>query len=116
MAGKQLSIGQFHHYHGGINHIALSKYLLTKGKPELVIIDGPSRADRFSTSALEIYADLLSPDCVCVVDDTDRGENDLGASRLAAEFSLRKIDYGDQIYVKHQYSIMFPSYFDDGIL
>jgi len=100
----------------GINHTALSKYLLNKAKPELVIIDGPSQADRFSKPAIEVYSKLLSPDCVCVIDDTDRKKNDSGASALAAEFSLRKVNYGDQIYEKHQYSILFPRHFNEGIL
>jgi len=102
-------------YNSGINHAALSKYLLAKAKPDLVIIDGPSRAARFSVFAMEVYSELLSPNCVCVVDDTDREENDLGASTLAAKFSLHKKDYGDPIYVSHQYSILFPECFDEGI-
>lgn len=97
----------------GINHTALSKYFPFTGKADLVVIDGPSQGNRFSEHALRVYHDLLSSNCVCVVDDTDREENDLGAHKLAAEFSLRKCDYGDPIYVNHQYSILFPEHFDE---
>jgi cephalosporin hydroxylase len=100
----------------GINHTALSKYFSFKGKTDLLVIDGPSQGNRFSEHALRVYNDLLTSNCVCVVDDTDREENDLGARKLAAEFSLRKCDYGDPIYVNHQYSILFPEHFDDEVL
>lgn len=99
-----------------MNHAALSRYILCHSKPELVVIDGPSKGARFSPSTLEVYCELLSSNCVCVIDDTDRDENDLGASKLAANFSLRKCDYGDPIYVNHQYSILLPEDFDDKIL
>ena len=101
---------------GGIKHSALPKYLLAKVKPELVIIDGPSRAGRFSEPACKVYNGLISPDCICIVDDTDRVENDSGARELAGKFSLRKVDYGDEIYAKHQYSILFPEHFDEDAL
>lgn len=99
-----------------MDHAALSQYVSWRNKPELVVIDGPSRGVRFSPSALEVYCELLSSSCVCVIDDTDRDQNDLGASRLAADFSLRKCDYGDPIYVNHQYSILLPEDVDDRIL
>lgn len=98
---------------GGINLAMLSRVLSLKGKPELVIIDGPSGGERFSEPALRLYRELLSIRCVCAVDDTDREENNQGASQLAADFSLRKVDYSDPIYVHHQYSILLSGHFDD---
>lgn len=100
---------------GGINHTMLSKVLSLKGKPELVIIAGPSGGERFSEPALRLYQELLSTCCICAVDDTDREENNLGASQLVADFSLRRVDYSDPIYVHHQYSILLPSHFDDHV-
>jgi len=100
----------------GNYHAAWSKYISLKNKPDLIVIDGPSGGNRFSESALKIYNELLSPNSVCAIDDTDREENQSGAQKLAAEFSLRKIDYGDPIYVRHQYSILFPEGFDSEIL
>lgn len=99
-----------------INHAALSEYLSLKGKPELVIIDGPSKGARFSLAAIKIYHELLSSSCICIVDDTDREENDLGAMQLATDFSLRKNDYGDPIYVKHRYSVLLPAHIEDELL
>ncbi len=96
----------------GNYHAALSKYMLFRCKPDLVVIDGPSSGNRFSEPALIVYNELMSSNSVCVIDDTDREENQSGALRLAAEFSLRKEDYGDPIYVRHQYSILFPEHFD----
>lgn len=101
---------------GGNYHAALSKYMLLKCKPDLVVIDGPSDGNRFSESALVIYNKLMSSNSVCVIDDTDREDNQSGAQKLAVECSLHKIDYGDPIYVRHQYSILFPEHFDSEIL
>lgn len=100
----------------GMNHAALSRYVWWRSKPELVVIDGPSGGERFSLSALEVYGELLSSNGVCIVDDTDRDENDQGASGLAADFSLTKCDYADPVYVNHKYSILLPEDFDDRIL
>lgn len=100
----------------GNYHAALSKYMLFRCKPDLVVIDGPSSGNRFSEPALIVYNELMSSNSVCVIDDTDREENQSGALRLAAEFSLRKEDYGDPIYVRHQYSILFPEHFESEIL
>jgi hypothetical protein len=97
------------------NLLMLSKVLSPKAKPGLVIIDGPSGRGRFSEVALRLYQELLSPGCICAVDDTDREENDVGASQLAADFSLLKFDYGDPIYVHHKYSILCPSYLADSL-
>jgi len=97
-------------------HAAWSNYIALKSKPDLIVIDGPSGGNRFSESALKVYNQLLSPNSVCAIDDTDREDNNLGASKLAAEFSLNKMDYGDPIYTKHKYSILFPQHFDYKIL
>ncbi|MFC2043817.1 hypothetical protein ACFLT8_01215 [Chloroflexota bacterium] len=96
-------------------YATLSKYISLKSEPDLIIIDGPSGGNRFSESALKLYNELLSQKSVCVIDDTDREENQLGANKLATKFSLHKIDYGDPIYVNHQYSILFPQHFDYNI-
>ncbi len=92
------------------------RHLSLREKPELIVIDGPSGGNRFSESALKIYHELLGQNSVCAIDDTDREANQVGANQLASEFSLRKIDYGDPIYVKHQYSILLPQSFDDNIV
>ncbi|MEW6172008.1 MAG: hypothetical protein AB1510_02935 [Bacillota bacterium] len=92
----------------GMNYDLVLRYLSFPNKPELVVIDGPSKGDRFSPCALDVYHKLLSPNCICVIDDTDRRENNVGATNLAGDFSLRKIDYGDPIYTNHQYSILMP--------
>jgi cephalosporin hydroxylase len=99
----------------GINHVALAKYISYKHKPELVVIDGPTGGDRFSESAMAVYYSLLSSDCVCVIDDTDRSENDLAAQRLAADFSLCKRDFGDPYYTRHKYSTLLPLEFDEKV-
>ena len=101
---------------GRINYNTLSKALSLKNKPELLVIDGPADEERFSADALKFYQELLFTNCVCAIDDTDREENDLGASRLARDFSLCKVDYRDPIYVNHQYSILFPSGKEDHAL
>ena len=62
----------------GINHAALSNYFSSTLRPDLVVIDGPSQGNRFSKPALRVYNDLLTSNCVCVIDDTDREENDGG--------------------------------------
>lgn len=101
---------------GTINHRLLSEVLALKGMPELVIIDGPSQGDRFSDAAHMVFREVLSGRSVCVVDDTDREPNDLGAIQLANEFSLRKVDYDDPIYLEHKYSILFPPHIREEIL
>lgn len=100
---------------GTLNYRLLSEVLSFIGMPELVIIDGPSQGDRFSDDAIMLFRELLSGRSVCVVDDTDREPNDLGAVQLANEFSLRKVDYDDPIYLEHQYSILFPPHIRDDI-
>jgi len=101
---------------GGFDYTLLAKVFSPKDKPELVIVDGPSVASRFSEPALRLYSELLSSQSICAIDDTDREQNDKAASQLAARFSLRKVDYGDPIYIHHKYSMLFPSDLSDGIL
>jgi hypothetical protein len=84
-------------------------------RAELVLVDGPAGADRFAEPLASLHRRLLSPEAVCVVDDTDRPENDRGASALAGELGLRRVDRGDPIYTSHRYSILFPPTLDGEI-
>lgn len=92
-----------------IDHEALEKYISLNIKPDLVVIDGPSGGPRFSNSAMRIYDKLLSSQCICCIDDTDRAENDNGAIQIKTKFSLLKQDYNDPVYVNHKYSILYPA-------
>jgi len=59
---------------------------------------------------------LISSQSICAIDDTEREENDKAAGQVAARFSLRKVDYGDPIYIHHKDSMLFPSDLGDDIL
>lgn len=77
-------------------------------RPDLVVIDGPS-GDRFLEPWLRFYGSLLSADCPCAVDDTDRAENDRAATALAEENGLVKHDFGDPLQPRHRYSLLLPA-------
>jgi hypothetical protein len=79
--------------------------------PGLVAIDGPS-GDRFLEPWLALYRSLLSPECACAVDDTDRAENDRAAALLAKENGLVKHDFGDPLQPGHRYSLLLPAGID----
>ena len=101
----------------GLNHEALIKIVSFSRKPGLVVIDGPSKGGRFTDVAFEVYLSLLTPTSACVVDDTDREENDLGAYKLAEVLSLCKFDYRDDpIHTRHCYSILLPKQFNEKLL
>jgi predicted O-methyltransferase YrrM len=76
---------------------------------DLVVVDGPANRDRFDADRLELYSQLAAADAVWVIDDTDRPENDVAASRIAAERGLERSDHGDPLYRGHQYSVLAPA-------
>jgi hypothetical protein len=82
--------------------------LLRGARPELVVVDGPTGQPRFEQPWLGLYRDLLSPECVCAVDDTHRPENDEAAASLAREKSLVKHDFADPAALGRHYSLLLP--------
>ena len=77
-------------------------------KVDLLIIDGPS-GGRFTEAAKDFYQKTISSRTVCVVDDTNREENNKGSKEIARQKSLKKMDFGDPMYDEgHRYSILFP--------
>lgn len=75
---------------------------------DLLIIDGPT-GDRYNEAAKNFYYKIISPQTICVIDDTDREETNEEAEKIAKINSLKKVDYKDAFYsANHQYSILFP--------
>lgn len=98
-----------------IHYTALARYILDGCRPDLVLLDGPTGTDRFSPAAMSLYKRLFSSTTFCVVDDTDREDNDRKANELAANFELTKVDLGDPVYQRHKYSVLVPRSFDASV-
>ena len=94
-----------------INYRFFFEQLQFKPLPELIIIDGPA-GERFLPPALELYKKIITPSSVCVIDDTDRNDNDQGAQKLAAAKNLVKKDYSDRLKKHQKFSVLFPQNFD----
>jgi predicted O-methyltransferase YrrM len=77
-------------------------------EPGLVVVDGPAGEQRFSEPWLAFYRAVLSPGCLCAIDDTDRGENDAAAALLADAYGFRRWDFDDPVYARHRYSLLLP--------
>ena len=77
-------------------------------RPGLVSVDGPTGEQRFTDAWLRLYRSLLSPDCVCAIDDTNREDNDAAAAVLARENGLRKHDFVDPVWPARHYSLLLP--------
>lgn len=77
-------------------------------KMDLVIIDGPTDYHRLANKSL--YRKIISPNTICLIDDTDRAFLNALALRIAKVNSLEKVDFRDAFYSKkHQYSFLVPS-------
>jgi len=77
-------------------------------KVDLLIIDGPT-GDRYSELAKNFYYKIISPQTICVIDDTEKKEINKEVKRISEINSLEKRDYKDAFYSKfHQYSILLP--------
>jgi hypothetical protein len=86
----------------------LERVLSSPGRVDLLVVDGPAGAERFSEGLAAVYSRLLTRSSAVVVDDTDREENERGAALLADRCGLRKVDYGDPMYTGHRYAILLP--------
>ena len=93
---------------GVIDYKVIKNMVGVGKKANLILIDGPAEGDRFSEKAVSLYENIMAPDSVCFVDDTDRSGNDEGAIYLAGELNMRKLDFKDPIFTKHRYSIILP--------
>jgi hypothetical protein len=78
-------------------------------RPGLVAVDGPTGEPRFTEPWLRLYRSLLSSECVCAVDDTNREENDEAAALLARENELLKHDFVDPVSPGRHYSLLLPA-------
>ena len=76
---------------------------------DLMVIDGPAHRARFDPERLSLYSQLAAAHAVWVIDDTDRPENDVVASRVAADRGLQRSDHRDPLYRRHQYSVLAPA-------
>jgi len=87
--------------------IDYSFYKKLNGRVDLIIIDGPT-GDRFGSEAREAFDSIISDKTICIIDDTDRTENDIYAHKLATARNLIKKDFTDPIYKNQRFSILFP--------
>jgi predicted O-methyltransferase YrrM len=92
----------------GLGYRALAEMLAPRRAADLLVVDGPAFADRFTADALEIIVRFAGPTTVWAIDDTHRPENEAAAEQLAETFSLRKRDYDDPIYDGSRFSLLFP--------
>ena len=90
-------------------HEALGAILGSSRRADLLVVDGPSRGNRFTGAAFQVYDVLAGPETVWAIDDTHRPENDEAAARIAARMSLRKLDYGDPVGSERRFAILVPN-------
>lgn len=74
---------------------------------DLLIIDGPS-GERFDKKSREKFETIISEKTICIIDDTDREENDTYAENIAKQKNLIKKDFSDPLFTRQKYSILFP--------
>lgn len=78
-------------------------------RPDLVVVDGPAAAPRFSADRLALFLELARPDAAWLLDDTDRADNDGAARAIAAERGLERHDFGDPGNPGHRYTFLLPA-------
>jgi hypothetical protein len=83
---------------------------------DLLVVDGPSRGNRFTDAAFQVYDALAGPGTVWAIDDTHRPDNDEAAALIAGRMSLRKLDYGDPIGSERRFALLVPHGVDEAAL
>lgn len=98
-------------YSGFIENIEAIK------KVDLLLVDGPSSAARFNEPSKNFYDKIISSQTVCIIDDTDREDNNRAAENIAKAKALKKADFRDIFYSKkHRSSILYPSSIEDKVM